>query len=529
VDAGKRLVSLARKMLLVVRWPPRPPHSVPAFESYSMTSRFRLIVVADAGGAERRHIGDEAMLEANLEGFRRLIPEVAFTAVSRDPAWIAARYGVDGVAHFGFSPDHSAAAQRGVMLDRLLCDARCGRLENETIDAVARSNGLVLSGGGNLTSTWPDLLYERVALIHLAGIFGKPVVVLGQTIGPRLALDERRLLAETLSTVRFVGLRELPSAALALSLGVPPDRLWYQCDDAMFLEGAPEPSQITDHSGESIVVTIDPQVRAQGEAVYASVVRQLRDLSKTTGAHLILVPHAFGDESPGSLSDLTEARVLVERLDLPRTVIAAGLDARQARRVTGDAALVISTRYHPIIFGLAAGIPAVGIYGEEYCRIKLQGALAHARRERWTLTFDAVARGELLPKALELWRARGELRRELESRREAWAAESRERWDVILRALDPAEPNIPAVNSTMFGRPLQDVAPGLVSALEARRQSWEGEQASVDRLAAQCGDASRYARSLEQELEKEMKPLRSLKRIGLSLRSKVGRRLLGKG
>jgi len=410
------------------------------------------------------------------------------------------------------------------MLDRVLADAPGRRREDATIDAVARADGLVVSGGGSLSSTWPDLLYERAALIHLARIFAKPAVVLGQTIGPRLGGDERRLLAETLSWARFVGLRELPSAALALELRVPPERVWYQCDDALFLEGVPEPVRVSDRSGApAVAVTIDPQVRASGEAVFGSLVRQLRELSETTGAPLILIPHAFGKESGAVPSDLTEARVLAERLGLSHTVIAAGLDARQARQVTGDSALVISSRYHPIVFGLAAGIPAIGIYGDEYCRIKLQGALAHARLERWTLTYEEVVRGQLLPNALELWHARGKVRRELESRHEAWREESRRRWVTVLRALDPAMTIPPAESATMFGRPIEDVAPALVSALEARRKAWEGERASFESLAARCAETQRYARFLELE----MRLRRTLRRSTSALRAKV-RRILWK-
>ena len=441
-----------------------------------MTSPLRLLVIADVGGEETRHIGDEAMLEANLDAFRRLIPEVAFTVVSCDPAWTAARYGVDAVAPFGFPRDPSAGSARGAMLDRLLADAtNRGKgdttrvvTSHTTSDAVARADGLVVSGGGNLSSTWPDLLYERVALLHLARIFGKPAVVLGQTIGPRLGGKERRLLAETLCSARFVGLRELPSAALTLELRVSPERIWYQSDDALFVHGNPESvtrsSPTPARSGAPrIAVTIDPQVRASGEAVFGSLVSQLRELSQNIGAPLVLIPHAFGNESNAVPSDLTEARVLAERLGLANTEIATGLDAGQARQVTGDAALVISSRYHPIVFGLAAGIPSLGIYGDEYCRIKLQGALAHARLERWTLTYDDVTRGELLTNALELWHARRQVGRELESRREVWREESRERWAAIIRALDPATTLPLAASATMFGRPMPDVDPALVS------------------------------------------------------------------
>lgn len=200
-----------------------------------MTSRLRLLVIADVGGEGTRHIGDEAMLEANLAAFRRLIPDVAFTVVSADPAWVASRYGVD---------------------------------------AVARADGIVISGGGCLSSSWPYLLYERVALLQLARRFGKPAVVLGQTLGPRLREDERNLLADALSSARFVGLRELPSIALAFGMGVPPARLWYQADDVMFLS-ASEDAGSDAAPALTIAVTIDPQLRAAGDRLFDAFARQL--------------------------------------------------------------------------------------------------------------------------------------------------------------------------------------------------------------------------------------------------------------
>ena len=430
------------------------------------------------------------MLEANLDAFRALIPNVGFTVVSRDPAWAAARYGVEAAAPFGFPRHPAAGAERRAMLERLLA----GR-PHATADAVAGADGVVVSGGGNLSSTWPDLLYERAALLQLARKFGKPSVVLGQTIGPRLRDEERRLLADTLSSARFVGIRELPSAALALELGVPMERLWYQTDDALKCDWGQTPTIL--NSTTTIAVTIDPLVRGRA-AVFDSLIAQLRELSRATGAQLVLIPHVFGDDSLPS--DLVEARMLAERIALPNTTIAAGLDAHQVRQLTGAASLIISSRYHPIVFGLGAGVPSIGIYGDEYCRIKLQGVLAHARLDRWTLTYDDVARGELLPSALELWRTRDEVRRALDSRCNEWRDESRERWAAVLRALD-SEQTIPAAGtSTLFGRPIDAVAPALVSALEARRKAWEWER---------------------QVLEHELGLRRSIRRYASALRAKV--------
>ncbi|HEY4563466.1 MAG TPA: hypothetical protein VIJ36_10830, partial [Thermoanaerobaculia bacterium] len=81
-----------------------------------------LVVVADVG-SDPFHVGDEAMLEANLEALRRQDPAVRFTVIGR---------------------------------------AEAAMKEREVAAALADAGGLFLSGGGNLSSSWPDLVRQRV-------------------------------------------------------------------------------------------------------------------------------------------------------------------------------------------------------------------------------------------------------------------------------------------------------------------------------------------------------------------------------
>ncbi|MEO6324107.1 MAG: polysaccharide pyruvyl transferase family protein, partial [Thermoanaerobaculia bacterium] len=433
-----------------------------------MAAPRRLLIIADVRSEAARHLGDEAMLEANLAALGSAIPGVTIVVAAREPAWVVARYQLEAVT--------PAAA---------------------TV-ALAGADALVVSGGGNLSSSWPDLVAERTALLKAAQAHRKPAILLGQTLGPVLRVDERRLLEETLPFVRFLGVRELPSALLALALGVPPERLWYQADDALFLgidsiEGdhAAEASPIT--PPEVIAVTIDQQLRMAGSVLFDALAAQLGALSRTTGAALVLVPHVFGGETSGHASDLTEARLLAARLDLGEESIAIGLDARGAARASARAGLVISTRYHPIVFGLGSGVASLGIHGDEYCRIKLEGALAHAGLERFTLSYEAVARGGLLPMALALWRSRGDVRFGLEAARAVWRGEARKRWEAVLCALDPAREGVPPESGTLLGRAARDVVSGITSNLETRREAWEGERARLEgvvaELTAQLGEA----------------------------------------
>jgi len=523
-----------------------------------VTARRRLLIVADVGGRNARHIGDEAMLEANLDGLRRVAPGAELVVMSRDPEWISEQYGVISVPLFGF-PEGTAAHEERVGLMKRLCDAAgSGAEAGEPLDAVRSADAVVVSGGGNLSSTWPHLLAERVALLLTAQRLGKPAVVLGQTIGPNLTREESALLSEALRTARFVGVRELPSAALALALGVPLSRLWYQCDDAMFVGRDGAIAVNAEAAAQPVIaVTIDPQFRSRRSDGFPILAAQLRELALSTGASIVLVPHEFGSEAQVALTDMTEARLLADAIGLPGIEIAGDLDARTAARIAANSALVVSSRYHPLVFALAEGTSCIGIFGDEYCRIKLQGALVHAGLERYAIHFDDVADGALLPLALESWRNRERMRRDLARLRERWNDETLRRWNAIGRSLD-AEPPADAPSGTIMGRTGDELVPLLLAAIELARDEtardreaaargreaaargreaasrgheaearWRQEEArhleTIERLRAKCEETERIAIDLETMARPWLALRRHVSKLRASLRRLAGR------
>jgi polysaccharide pyruvyl transferase WcaK-like protein len=46
-------------------------------------------------------------------------------------------------------------------------------------------------------------------------------------------------------------------------------------------------------------------------------------------------------------------------------------------RLTRGTEMVVSTRYHPIVFGLSGFVPGVGLHFDEYTRVRLSEALPH--------------------------------------------------------------------------------------------------------------------------------------------------------
>lgn len=458
------------------------------------------VMIGDIGGIAQYHVGDEAMLEANLTLLRLLIPGVTFTLVSKDPNWSSQHYGERTISYVGFPPPSKGTHDdRDALLSELLSNARrwlqTGRLSPEdagasTIAAVAQANGVIISGGGNLCSSWPEHIYERVALSGIARILQKPVFILGQTLGPQLDGQEQQLLANEIPSARLVGVREAASASTAASLGAEPDDILPQLDDAIFL---PPPSDLNrvqtlldGFRKPWIAVTFHPFINPdENPEAMNNLARQLRAVAGTVEGHLVFVPH---EAKPGQqiMSDVGFGQRLAELLrpDVEMSVLDV-LQAREARYVLSQASMVVSTRYHPIVFGLSWGIPCLGIFMDKYTKIKLQGALAHAGLSSWSLPGQlALLDDMLVDSALDLWRSRQKIRGHLTSVLAQWRQTYADHWLRIYHALTPGDGSSAGLRDTVLST-VQPAGETSAAAPDSAPPQPTGTWAQMSRLAAQ--------------------------------------------
>ncbi len=389
------------------------------------------------------------MLAANLAGFRQRLLAVQCTIISRAPDWSAKEYGCEAISPIGFGCGHAVREEQerlallGQVVDAALA-AKAGRplpsiKGRQVIEALSNADALVISGGGNLSANWPEHIYERAALLNIARIYGKPAIAVGQTLGPELTKGQRRVLLAAFEQVCLVGVREYHSLGVALSLGVRPSRLVYQLDDALFLEGVPISPQRFGFDFERehpwIAVTVAPfGIEGDASTSLEILARELASVAYQTGARLVLVPHVAG--STEGISDLLFARRLMEFLppDVPSLLIDV-CKAAETQWLTSKADLVISMRYHPLVFATASGAAPIGIFSDYYTRVKLRGALLHAELQDWTMSVREALNGELSARVLQLWPVREEVRNHLLSCRPLWLAADEIRWKRLLDAI----------------------------------------------------------------------------------------------
>ena len=225
------------------------------------------------------HIGDEAMFEEFVaQARRRGIRDIV--AVSSNPDDTSARYGLESVPRLGLSGDRASMIAQAPHAPLAALD---------TVDAV------VITGAGNLASTWPVHIIERLEIARRAAARGIPLVITGQTLGPGLVPDDERMLAELLHSAALVGVRESASHALASRLGVDDGRLRQGADDASFLglpageHPAPEPY---------VLVSLSTHVGAADRTGFVDSVAALLDsIARGSGVEIVFLAH-FGPLAP---------------------------------------------------------------------------------------------------------------------------------------------------------------------------------------------------------------------------------------
>lgn len=383
----------------------------------------KVLVIGDVSWQGSYHLGDEAMTEAAITQLQRRGAEV--TLVAGDPAISAALYGVDTVPQFGYRAlaTRKEWEARLAELDGVIDAVFAGEREAPpyaaaTLAALSEADAVVIAGGGNLNSKWAHHIFERLTLTRAAEARGIPLYVTSQTVGPELDAADRTLLAEILSYARVFGAREGTTAQLMRELGdsdapasespaaqtstthtpVVHTPVVHTLDDAILLEAAELSSQqLADLKlpHRYIVGSFTFHSFSTGlthEEYYRATAALLDEAVATSDADVLLLPHMGTLEHSDRndpRSDVYGHDRIVAHTRSGRVRSLPMMSARELLAVTTGALFTLSTRYHPVIFGVGVGTPAVGLVISYYSAVRVRGALRNVGMEEFAIPFEA--------------------------------------------------------------------------------------------------------------------------------------------
>ncbi|MCI5643157.1 MAG: polysaccharide pyruvyl transferase CsaB [Peptoniphilus sp.] len=278
--------------------------------------------------------GDDAILKAMVEDFKKLNKEIKLTALSKNPEKTKKVYGIEAVNRFSLP---------------------------ELISALKDAD-LLLSGGGSLlqdiTSTRSIVYYLSVIII--AKILGKKVYVYANGIGPIDKKFNRILTKKVLNKVDYITLRDKLSYEFVKKLGVTNKNMEVTADPVFTLKSADE--EIVDEilRKEDIKIT-DKTIgfcirdHKKDESIKEKFAKTI-DVLIESGYDILLVPFHTPRDNVYS-REVAEKCVNKEKVMLIENTYSAGELMGIFKRLK----LLEAMRLHSLVYAASVSLPMVGI------------------------------------------------------------------------------------------------------------------------------------------------------------------------
>ena len=412
----------------------------------------KIVFLGSYGGLDT---GDEAQLSTPLIELKKSIPGAEFLALSPNPEHTAKFHKVESdwtIEHYltgqtptqtEIEPPHSRANPDAAPLRKsaptfiarfkrvfrllwiflkalhLLAGAWILHKTDHTLflgpearrflDHLRTADLLFNVGGGTMPGRpWVSSL-GRLGTFLICKMFGKPVIVSGQTIGPFERSISKRVAAFFLNKVDMITLRDTTSLRDLQDIGINKPVLRETADDSILLPVARRDEIETALAREKIGKQL-PLIGINALASLETIVQakrsdQIRLLANTADrlisqlrVRVVFIPMDYGATSDDRVIEL-EILASMEHNN-EASVITNGYDDRTLKGIIGEMDMCIGFRYHFVVFATTMRIPTVGLYLGEYYKRKITGILQLMGQDKYAIDF-AQASPEQLVKVVE--------------------------------------------------------------------------------------------------------------------------------
>lgn len=386
------------------------------------------------GGYGYGNLGDEAQLSATLKDLSRQFPDYDMLVLSPNLAYTSEEHGclVENAPRVSFF-DHDTEsyywlndnkAKRKFLLRMLsvyltafldrykipLCFV--GNKRIKLLSLIKGASLVYFSGGGYLTGKTLSRLWDGCLFIGISKIYGKSVVLSGQTIGLFRNRLDRWLAKNAFSQADLITLRDSKQSLDALrNIKVDNERISVAFDDALFSDkysDNKEPDRLLSNAGmpdESIkrgYVMLQFHYWGMGDQKTRKMLLDgLREfialITRETDFSVLLFAMHESDLEPINELLASANRERLYSLGYCRNF-------RMLKAIIAKCKICVAMKHHPLIFALSEKKPVLSLAYDPYYEHKNAGALGLFGIERFNITitngFDIETLKDVFSKAV---------------------------------------------------------------------------------------------------------------------------------
>jgi polysaccharide pyruvyl transferase WcaK-like protein len=343
----------------------------------------KVLLFADVGGHDHNqyyHVGDEAMMYETYRWYRKNHPDWRINLLSWFPTHKSLK--VTEFPHLLWkSPSYTYFPLLLIrfFLYQFFGMSRFSPEELSLVQTIQDQDRIHFSGGGNLSSQFRPWLYYALFIIIVAKFSKKEILLTSQTIGPISGID-LFFSGIILNLPSLIGIRAKTHRFSLLRYGILFPRIVGMLDSAYTLpvsKASPLPSI---HAKRLRIGLSIHAWKHWEQKLQNAVIEALTLLAEKYPLTIILIPHHLGASKD---SDMTYMKRISKYLPSSVQVYTppsghienpTATSALYIKWLTSQAQILLTTRYHGIIFALSSNVPTISLNFDEYYRQKNDGA-----------------------------------------------------------------------------------------------------------------------------------------------------------
>lgn len=314
------------------------------------------------------HVGDEAMFLETYNWYKKHHPNYELNTLTSQPNHQNLKITeiISPISFQSFRIKKTLSIMIKLFIFKFFKKNILNQKEKKLFSVIKNNNRIHFCGGGNISSLFHDWLYYSLSIIIIALFLKKEIILTSQTIGP-FKFKDKIIVKTVLNKVKIIAVRG--DKKDIISLGIKKPKLFDMLDAAYTL---PTKSNIKIPSKKKFRIGLSLHEWKNNINFAKKLIKDLNKINLNQKIEVILIPHVIvnnkNEWGMGFMNSLFDSKNNFKIIEPKIEEILSSVPepAYSIKKITSTCDLLITTRYHGLIFALSQNIPTLSFVDDEY-------------------------------------------------------------------------------------------------------------------------------------------------------------------